>query len=120
MPNISINGYSPLESPKLQIKLVDQIVDSSGWVLEERQISPISYQIRFELEMSNIVEMYSALQRAGVQFPRTAQRALTEMCLCQKYLPDPEQTHILTITLRVGTLQDENLRFRRFMRARPA
>ena len=118
MPNIAIHGYSPLESPQLQIKLVDQIVDSNGWVLHEKQVSPFSYEIRFELELANIVEMYSALQRTGVQLTRVAHRALTEMCLCRQYLPDPEQ--IVTITLRVGMMQEENLRFRRFLRSHPA
>ncbi len=120
MHDISIHGYSPLESPKLQIKLVDQIVDSGGWVLGEKQLSPFSYQIRFELEIGNIVEMYGALQRAGVQFTRTAHFALAEMCTCQKYLPEPEQMQIVTITLRVGMLQEENTRFRNFLRSRPA
>ena len=120
MPNIAIHGYSPLESPQLQVKLVDQILYCRGWVLEEKQLSPLSYQIRFELELSNMMEMYGALQRTGVQFTRTAHRALTEMCLCQKHLPEAEQMQVVTILLRVGLLQEENVRFRRFLRSRPA
>lgn len=120
MHDIAIHGYSSLEPPQLQVRLVDQILDCRGWVLEEKQLTPLSYQIRFEVELWNIVEMYSALQRTGVQFTRTAHRALTEMCLCQKHLPEPEQIQIITITLRVGMLQEENVRFRRFLRSRPA
>jgi hypothetical protein len=120
MPSIAVHGYSALESPRLQIRLVDNIVDSQGWVLEEKQVSSVSYQIRFEVEMENVVEMYGALQRAGVQFPRSAQRAFTEMCLCNKFQSDPEQMPILTITLRVGTLQEENMRFRKFLRSSAA
>ncbi len=120
MPTLAIHGYSPLESPQLQIKLVDQIVDSFGWVLAEQQVSPFVYQICFELELSNIVEMYSALQRTGVQLTRVAHRALTEVCNCQKHLPALEQQQIVTITLRVGMMQEENLRFRDFLRSQPA
>ncbi len=120
MPSIAIHGYSALESPKLQIRLVDHLVDSKGWVLEEKQVSSVAYQIRFEVEMDNVVEMYSALQHAGVQFPRTAQRAFTEMCLCKKFSSDPDLIQILTITLRVGTLHEENMRFRKFLRSSAA
>ena len=120
MPSIAIHGYSALQSPKLQIRLVDHIVDSKGWVLEEKQVSSVAYQIRFEVEMDNVVEMYSALQHAGVQFPRTSQRTFTEMCLCNKFSSDPDLMQILTITLRVGTLHEENLRFRKFLRSNAA
>ena len=120
MPNIVIHGYSPLEPPQLQVRLVDQILDCSGWVLEEKQLTPFSYQIRFELELGNMMDMYGALQRTGVLLTQTAHRALTEMCLCQKHLPEPEQMQIVSITLRVGLIQEENIRFRRFLRSRPA
>lgn len=119
MPNIVIHGYSPLESPQLQVRLVDHILDCRGWVLDEKQVTPLSYQIRFELELYNIVEMYSALQRAGLLLTQTAHRALTEMCLCQKHLPEREQYQIVTVSLRVGLVQEENMRFRHFLRSRP-
>jgi hypothetical protein len=119
MPSILIHGHSPLEPSQLQIRLVDQILDCCGWVLEEKQLSPLSYQIRFELELKNIVDIYGALQRTGVHLTRTAHRAMTELCLCQKYLPAAKQLQIVTLTLRVGLLQEENVRFRCFLRARP-
>ncbi len=120
MSNIAIHGYSHLESPQLQIRLVDQIIDSNGWVLEEKQLTPFSYEIRFELELGNIVEMYSALQRTGVQLTRVAHRSMTEVCLCQKHLPEQEQFQMVIITLRVGLMQEENLRFRSFLRCHSA
>ncbi len=119
MSNIAIHGYSPLETPQLQMRLMDQILDSNGWVLEEKQLSPFSYEIRFELELGNIVEMYSALQRTGVQLTRVAHQAMTEICLCRKHLPEQEFQMVI-ITLRVGLMQEENLRFRRFLRSHPA
>ena len=119
MSMIAIHGYSPLESPQLQMRLMDQILDSNGWVLEEKQLTPYSYEIRFELELGNIVEMYSGLQRTGVQLTRVAHQAMTEICLCKQHLPEQEFQMVI-ITLRVGLMQEENLRFRRFLRSQPA
>jgi hypothetical protein len=114
-----IHGHSSCEPSQLQIRLVDQILDCNGWVLEEKQVTPLSYQIRFEVELGDIMEMYGSLQRSGVHLTRTAHRALTELCLCQRHLPPAGQLQVVTITLRVGLMQEENMRFRSFLRARP-
>ncbi len=116
MLHIAIHGYSSTDQAELQALLVQLVVDCGGWILEEKPLSLVAYNLRFEVSLSNIVELYGALQQTGIQFTPVAHRALAEMCLCQQHLSEDDDVQFVSIDLHVGTLAEENMRFRRVVR----
>lgn len=115
MLKIALHAYSSSEHLELQERLTQLVMDCQGWVLEDEASSSAAYRLRFEVGLEKIADIYGALQQAGLQLTPTAHRALTEMCLCQKHLPKGEDMQIVSVDLRVGTLDDEHVRFQRFV-----
>jgi hypothetical protein len=118
MPKISLYAYSSMEQAELQARLVQLIVDCGGWVLEEKTRSVGGYGLRFEVALSEIAEVYSALQQSGILLTSVAHRSLTEMCLCSKHLKRDE-AQIVSVHLHVGMMRQEDVRFRRFVLREP-
>ena len=116
MLKIALHGYSPIGQTELQGSLLQLVVDCHGWILDERPISLNSYRLRFEVGLVEILDLYGSLQQTGLQLTPMAHRALTQMCLCRKHLPATEEPQIVSIDLYVGTLEEEHIRFRRFVR----
>jgi hypothetical protein len=116
MLKIALHGYSSVDQLELEGRLIQIVVDCRGWILEEKSISVTGYRLRFEVGLVDIPDLYGGLQEAGLQLTPLAHRALTEMCLCRKHLPPTDDVPIVSIDLYVGILDEERLRFRRFVR----
>jgi hypothetical protein len=115
MLRIALHAYSSIEQFELEARLLQLVLDCHGWVLEERPLTLSAYRLRFEVGLSNIAELYGALQQAELQFTPMAHRALTEMCLCQKHLSESDEVQIVSVDLHVGTSDAEHVRLRRFV-----
>lgn len=115
MLKIALHAYSPIDQMELQARLIHLVMDCHGWILEEKPLSVAAYHLRFEVGLSDIVDLYGALQQTGLQFMPVAHRALTEMCLCQQHLRETEEVQIVSIDLQVGTLDRRHLAIRHFV-----
>ena len=116
MLKIALQGYSSIDQMEVEGRLAQIVVDCRGWILEEKATSLTAYRLRFEVALADIPDLYGSLQQLGLQLTPMAHRALTEMCLCRKHLPPSDDVQIVSIDLYVGTLDEERIRFRRFVR----
>ncbi len=119
MLKIALHAYTLIDHLELEARLARAVIDCNGWILEEMPLSLGMYRIRFEIGLANIAEIYGAMQQAELQFTTVAHRALTEMCLCRKYLSCSDDMQIVSIDLQVDTLGEGNIRFRRFVQPDP-
>ena len=115
MLKIALHSYSSIDQMEIEGRLAQIVVDCRGWILEEKATSLTAYRLRFEVALADIPDLYGCLQQVGLQLTPMAHRALTEMCLCRKHLP-MEDEQVVSIDLHVGTLDEERIRFRRFVR----
>jgi len=120
MLKTSIHGYCRTEQEELRAQLVQLVTEHHGWILEDKLLSPTAYQLRFEVALYDIVEVYAAFQQTGVHLTPSAHRALTEMCLCQKHLAEEMDVQIVTIEMHVTSLEEESIGFRRLLRSHSA
>ena len=116
MQAMQVYGYSYREGPDILPALVFGIVDSGGWVLEQNEVSAFAIELKFETELFNAVDLYAALQNAGLMLTRTGHLALTEMCTCRKYLPERDHGRVVTILLKIGLMQEEASQFCHYAR----
>ncbi len=119
MLNISLHAYSSIEQMELKARMAQLVRRCNGSAIAEKTLSPAACHLSFEVGLSKIVELYAALQQAGLQFTPLAHRALTEMCVCRKHLPNCGDVQVVSINLRLGTLDEEHIQFRRFVRINP-
>ncbi len=119
MLKISLHAYSSAEQVDLQARMAQLVRKCNGSAIDQKTLSPAACRLRFEVALSKIVELYAALQQAGLQFTPLAHRALTEMCVCRKHLPNCGDVQIVSIDLYLGTLDEEHVHFRRFVRINP-
>ena len=119
MLKICVNAYSSTEQMELQSRLIQIVIGCNGCLIEEKILSPAACRLVFEVPLAEIAEFYAALQQAGLQLTPLSHRALTEMCVCRKHLPDCGNVQVVCIDLHLGTLDEENVQFRRFVRINP-
>ena len=86
MQLLEIQGYSYEPSEALLRKLNRTLVNSGGWILDRRAISPSTYELSLEFEMRFIVDLYAAVIAAGLELTRCNHMALTDLCTCRLHL----------------------------------
>jgi hypothetical protein len=92
--------------PQLQASLGD----AGGWILERRTISSVALEVRFEIQLVCIQELYGALVGLGIELTRASHAALTELCTCRKHLASAKNPHqVVVLRLEVNFLADVTL-----------
>lgn len=120
MLKISLHAYSSTEQRELQLRMAKLVAGCDGWVIEESALSPAACLVRFEIGLAEIANLYGALQQAGLHLVPLAHRALTEMCLCRKHLSNNGESRIVSVDLRIGSMDEDHVRFRHLVRVHPA
>lgn len=119
MLKISLHAYSSSEQLELQPRMAKLVMGCNGWIIEEITLSPAACRLRFEIDLADIADFYVALQQSGVQLMPLGHRALTEMYMCWKYLPNRGEAWIVSVDLHLGTRDEEHVQFRRLVRIHP-
>ncbi len=90
--------------------LTDAIDRAGGWLLERRTVAAHALELRLELQVRALVDIYAALVSSGVELTREAHLMLTERCTCRQYQPSRKNmANILSIRLEIAFLGDITL-----------
>lgn len=116
MLRTALHVYSSVDQTEMQARLIKLVVDCRGWILDEKLLSDSGYRLRFEVDLRNVAELYGALQEAGLHFTPVSHRALTELCICQKHLPETNDAQIVSMNLHVITLDQRSNQLQRLIR----
>jgi hypothetical protein len=100
----------------MQARLIKLVVDCQGWILEDTLLPDSGYRLRFEVDLRNVPELYAALQGAGLHFTPVSHRALTELCVCRKHLPESTDAQIISMDLHVVTLDQRSNQLQKLIR----
>jgi hypothetical protein len=105
-----LQGYCYGERGEVLPVLSGALTECGGWVLERRALSTTSIEIRFEIQLAGILELYGAMVGMGLELTRNAHTVLTDLCTCRQHITrsvDPCQ--ILTLRLEINFLSDATL-----------
>ena len=87
--------------------LTDAIDRAGGWLLDRRTVAAHALELRIELQVRALVEVYAALVSSGVELTREAHLLLTERCMCRQHQNSRESmASIMSIRLEVAFLAD--------------
>ncbi len=79
-----------------------------AWIVERKTLSPTAVEIRIEIQLRMIVELYAALLSAGIEFGRDGHQALADLCTCRKHM-ELDRAGLVTIRMELAFLDDVTL-----------
>lgn len=86
------------------------LADSGGWVLDRRTLSPSAVELRVEVQLRSIIDLYGSILAAGLELTRASHLALTDQCTCRKNAATvADLGQIVTLRLEISFLEDMTL-----------
>ncbi|WP_263411392.1 hypothetical protein [Terriglobus tenax] len=105
----AIKSYSYEDQGRLMVNLTRAIRRSGGELLREEPLSEHAFGLDVELPLTRIVELYGELVRYGLEFSRSGQSALAELCTVQKHVRLQPACDLVHLRLEVSLLQGVSL-----------
>jgi hypothetical protein len=110
MQLLEIQGFSYEERNGLLPTLTSGLAECGGWLLCRKTLSPSMMEIRLEIQLRSIVDLYASIVSSGLELTRAAHLALTDLCTCRKNLASPADLgQVVTIRLEISFLEDITL-----------
>jgi hypothetical protein len=110
MQSLDIQGFSYEERRGLIPGLTSALADCGGWVLCRKSLSASMMELRFEIQLRSILDLYASIVSSGLELTRSGHLALTELCTCRKNLANPADLgQVVTIRLEISFLEDITL-----------
>lgn len=110
MQLLDIQGFSYEERNSLLPTLTLALADCGGWLLCRKTLSPSMMEIRLEIQLRSIVDLYASIISSGLELTRAGHLALTDLCTCRKNLATPADLgQVVTIRLEISFLEDITL-----------
>ncbi len=87
--------------------IADAVDRAGGWILDRRTIAAHALELRIEVQVRALVDVYAALVSSGVELTREAHLLMTERCVCRHYQSSRlSMSSVLCIQLEVAFLAD--------------
>ena len=108
MQSLDLHGYSYNDRFQILMALTESITDSGAWITDRNTISYSTTELRFEIKLAGVVELYSALVSTGLELTRAAHSAMTGLWTCHNnYSNRPDD--LVCIRLEINFLEDVTL-----------
>lgn len=105
---IDLQAFTYEERQGLMPELTSTVSLCGAWILTRKTLSPTALELRLEIQLRSIIELYAALISAGVELTRDGHRALADLCTCRKHLTG-NTPQLVTIRLELTFLEDVTL-----------
>lgn len=108
MQSVDLQAFTYEERQGLLPTLTTTVSHCGAWILDRKTLSPTSMELRLEIQLRFIMELYAALVSAGVELSRAGHQNLADLCTCRKHLQD-DIAQVVTIRLELTFLEDLTL-----------
>jgi hypothetical protein len=108
MQPIDLQAFTYEERFGLLPALTSTVSMCGAWILDRKTISPTALELRLEIQLRFIVELYAALVAAGVELTRDGHQALGDLCTCRKHFAT-DSAQVVTIRIGLTFLEDMTL-----------
>jgi hypothetical protein len=110
MSPLEIQGFSYDGHSGVLPGLLASLADCGGWVLDRRALTPTMMELRVEVQLRSILELYGSIVAAGLELTRSSHLALTELCTCRKNLiGTADLGQVLTVRMKISFLEEITL-----------
>jgi hypothetical protein len=110
MTSLDIQGFSYEERAGVLPGLLASLADCGGWVLDRRALSPTMLELKLEIQLRSILDLYGSIVAAGLVLTRTSHLSLTDLCTCYRNLASSADLgQIVTLRLEISFLEEVTL-----------
>lgn len=110
MTSLEIQSFSYDERSGVLPGLITSLADCGGWVLDRRTLSPSMIELKIEVQLRSILDLYSSIVAAGLELTRSSHIALTDLCTCRRNLTSlTDLGQVITVRLEISFLEEVTL-----------
>jgi hypothetical protein len=104
---IDLRGHSYDDHRSIVAALLETMATCGCWVLDQRALSPTQTELRFEIQLRSVFELYSGLIAAGVELNRDSHLRLAVLCTLRGHNPrNAKRRRVITIHLELSFLEE--------------
>jgi hypothetical protein len=100
IPLIRLRGRSFEDHQEFVPVLLETMASCGCWLLERRELPPNATELRFELLLRSVFELYSGLLSCGVELSRDSHTRMKSLCTVRDHNPH-RATRRRVITVRL-------------------
>jgi hypothetical protein len=108
MQAIELQAHTYEERHGLLPALTAAVSLCGAWILERKTLSPTAVEVRLEIQLRLIVELYAAILSAGLELGRDGHRVMSDLCTCRKHMMSGA-AEVLVVRLELTFLEDVTL-----------
>jgi hypothetical protein len=110
MPSLDIQGFSYDERSGVLPELLTSLADCGGWVLDRRTLSSKTMELRVEVQLRSILDLYGSIVSTGLELTRSSHMALTDLCTCRSNLTNAlDLGGVVTVRMEISFLEEMTL-----------
>jgi hypothetical protein len=105
-PVVELRGHSYDDHRQIVPALLDSVASCGCWVLEQRALSPTSTELRFEVQLRSVFELYSGLIATGLELTPDSHIRMTGLCTVRDHNPhQAKRRRVITMRLELSFLE---------------
>ncbi len=108
MQSFDIHGFCYSDRSQVMLSLTDSLADSGAWITDRSVVSPTVTELRFEIQLHCILDLYTSIIETGLELTKTAHAALTDLWTCSNNLHG-NLRNVVAIRLEITFLEDATL-----------
>jgi len=108
MQSLDIHGFSFSDRFQIMLSLTTSLTDSGAWITDRSTVSPSITELRFEIQLGCVLDLYTALVLTGLELTRTAHAAMTDLWTCYNNL-GTRYNEVIAVRLEINFLEDVTL-----------
>lgn len=110
MPALEIQGFTYDDRSDVLPELLIALADCGGWVLDRKAVSARLMELRLEVQLRSILELYGSIVGAGLELTRSSHLALTDLCTCRRNVTDViELGQVILVNMKISFLEEITL-----------
>jgi hypothetical protein len=105
-PVVELRGHSYADHRQIVPALLDSVASCGCWVLEQRALSPTMTELRFEVQLRSVFELYSGLIATGLELTPDSHIRMNSLCTVRDHNPrQAKRRRIITMRLELSFLE---------------
>lgn len=110
MESLDILGFSYDERSEVLPGLMVALADCGGWVLDRKALTASLIELRVEVQLRSVLELYASIVAAGLELTRSSHLALTDLCTCRRNVASAvDLGQVLTVKMKISFVEEISL-----------
>jgi len=108
MQLLDIHGFSYSDRFQIMLSLTTSLTDSGAWITDRSTVSASVTELRFDIQLGCVLDLYSAFISTGLELTRSAHLTMTDLWTCYNNL-QTRANEVISVRLEINFLEDVTL-----------